>query len=557
MMFLLLLCLNYVSAHVRLVFTDEEFTLDNRPIRNASSASGDGRASVEGPCGGNLAWGANGSSSAEAGDEVTVKFNYGANHPSNANLLQARWACNQPSSNELKSVQYNMPIGNVNSLQPGQCASLRCPVSGQYPCAAPDAQIDNGYVFKCRIPSDALNQDCTLSIVDQRDWGGCLDISVSRSVAGVDQYTLDEHTGSYDYQAFSESVDVTSGAFASCCCGMTGGSFTVTKNNSNASLNGSIELTCPSLTGFSQLGLESSLTVTLNDVVMSPTTAFFRWVGSTTIKGYDFETILTDKKLFFNYKDSVSQLICDVMLDKEVRSTSVLGTTQACPENLVVDESGRSLKVNSNTDTTNNNSGTGLNNGNTAANNETTSSDDDAVVIVLLLLFIVFFACCFIAAYYNGWLTFGLKANSTAGDELIDIRRGTVMMSYEDGGSPGYKVDKYYPTADAPTSYEQPLKSSKRGRLGSVVTESNTVLPTLPSEPSEPCQTPWYYIPVDEDKTVGPVLFQELSNYCRHITYEVACSSLYVWNGEDVTEWVTIQEVNGLLEKLKAANTIE
>ena len=44
--------------------------------------------------------------------------------------------------------------------------------------AAPKAIVPGGYTVTLFKKDNAAAQDCTLSLADQRDWGGCVDVSV-------------------------------------------------------------------------------------------------------------------------------------------------------------------------------------------------------------------------------------------------------------------------------------------------------------------------------------------------------------------------------------------
>ena len=71
------------------------------PIRNANGATGNGRASVAGPCSGAGTFGANGIGSATDGETVTLNINYAAGHASAQNAFRMAFACGAPNENTM------------------------------------------------------------------------------------------------------------------------------------------------------------------------------------------------------------------------------------------------------------------------------------------------------------------------------------------------------------------------------------------------------------------------------------------------------------------------
>jgi len=166
--------LSRVNGHVKLFFSDDTIDLQSRPIRNAPSSESDGTMSTNGPCGvsdDTVLWGDNGFSTAEVGEDVFIKINYNGGHKSEENFFTGVFSCDRdvPQSS----------LVNTNLQIAVDCASVRCPVPGEYPCGAPDGNdFTEGYVFNCTIPSEAEGDTCTLAIIDQRDWGGCYDMLI-------------------------------------------------------------------------------------------------------------------------------------------------------------------------------------------------------------------------------------------------------------------------------------------------------------------------------------------------------------------------------------------
>ena len=93
-MTLLVLLAALTQGHVRLNYIDGS---DNA-IRNANSATGNGRGSVGGACGGQDIWGANGNSVGKDGQEFTLNIQYAAGH--NGAFAMA-YSCAGTSQNDL------------------------------------------------------------------------------------------------------------------------------------------------------------------------------------------------------------------------------------------------------------------------------------------------------------------------------------------------------------------------------------------------------------------------------------------------------------------------
>jgi len=164
-----------VEAHVKLFYSDNEVNLEGRPIRNAPAAASDGRMSTSGPCGtGDAVWGSNGYSFVEKGQDIQIKINYNGGHKSANNLFRGKFSC---GADETPFTQASL-AGNSEDLIPVMCTSVRCPTNS-YPCgAAIGNDFTEGYVFSCTVPDEAAGRNCSLAIVDQRDWGGCYDLFV-------------------------------------------------------------------------------------------------------------------------------------------------------------------------------------------------------------------------------------------------------------------------------------------------------------------------------------------------------------------------------------------
>merc|ERR1719454_2263968 len=123
------------------------------------------------------------------------------------------------------------PLGHVAmSFKPGQIGPIRNAggpaatyndngVDGGIP--APNAIVDGGYDITCNLPpqNNAAPLECTVALIDQRDWGGCVDISLN--AAGVPEppspppAPIVPNAGAYRMLA-TNSID-TSAADFTCC----------------------------------------------------------------------------------------------------------------------------------------------------------------------------------------------------------------------------------------------------------------------------------------------------------------------------------------------------
>ena len=67
------------------------------------------------------------------------------------------------------------------------CTCLKNGVDEGYPC--PDMRANDQGVITCRLPDQKIpvgdTADCTVSILDQRDWGGCVDVQMASALAAL------------------------------------------------------------------------------------------------------------------------------------------------------------------------------------------------------------------------------------------------------------------------------------------------------------------------------------------------------------------------------------
>lgn len=149
------------DAHVRQRY------LGSLSIRNANSATANGAASTSGPCGGQNTFGNNGINQVKVGQKVTVGIQYAAGHKSAANVFRLTYLCGKPGAQTLLSGP------NAKTTVPTQ------------PEPAADTTVVHNFEFT--IPATGTGADaqlCTISLLDQRNWGGCVDLQVG-TIAGA------------------------------------------------------------------------------------------------------------------------------------------------------------------------------------------------------------------------------------------------------------------------------------------------------------------------------------------------------------------------------------
>eukprot|EP00966_Prymnesium_polylepis_P203416 4712736-Prymnesium_polylepis.1 len=60
------------------------------------------------------------------------------------------------------------------------CTGKASGTASTYPVPAPNAIVPGGYELTCTLPTKnvATTTECTISVLDQRQWGGCVDVDV-------------------------------------------------------------------------------------------------------------------------------------------------------------------------------------------------------------------------------------------------------------------------------------------------------------------------------------------------------------------------------------------
>jgi len=149
------------EAHVRLIHK----SYFSRPIRNAPSAIADGTLSTSGPCGGSLKWGNATFSQVTEGENVSLVFAYNGGHQDPIlNMLRIAMVCGRPDS--------DAPLRN-KMLSIARTTSALVNAS-----ASSTAGYDLWVVIPPTNKTQANGTFCTISALDERQWGGCIDVEV-------------------------------------------------------------------------------------------------------------------------------------------------------------------------------------------------------------------------------------------------------------------------------------------------------------------------------------------------------------------------------------------
>lgn len=163
-------CTSLVDAHVRGIYVASSI----RSVGNAPQPAADGAYSVSGPCAGQNTFGRNGVNEVRAGDPVTVSMAYNGGHNAPANHFSLAFACGKPGDQSVF-----VASSGKNTANPVRPTTL----GAQYIAnnRAPGDQGTTPVQLTFTMPPAAAGADgdmCTISMLDQRDWGACVDFKV-------------------------------------------------------------------------------------------------------------------------------------------------------------------------------------------------------------------------------------------------------------------------------------------------------------------------------------------------------------------------------------------
>ena len=196
------------SGHVSMAYT-EGFS-----VRNANSPTGDGRHHVGNACGNVNDWGANGNSIGLDGMDIELNINYAAGHDSPNNVFEMAYSCDDTTGNAMNNAQ------KLTTADGCTCTSA---AGTGYPCDASDAIQPGGYTIKCTLPTQNLavgeEKQCTVALLDQRNWGGCTDVLMQSAAATLPPAPppapIVPNDGVYDITR-ATSIDTSASTFTCC-----------------------------------------------------------------------------------------------------------------------------------------------------------------------------------------------------------------------------------------------------------------------------------------------------------------------------------------------------
>ena len=272
---LLLLVYNTTThAHVRMSGSKQKYADNLLPIRNAPSIGADGRASVGGPCGGTKKWRPdNQPPEVLYGGKVQVSLEYAAGHESPSNLFVVTMACSSPDESDLVADSAKATI-----LSSAVCRTIEG--GTRYPVPAFTGR--DAKVIECSLPllsnlkgdqdgaPDENQGRCSLSVQDQRKWGGCVDfLYAAKLTAGGDAASAASTTppSAPLVEMISSTVTsiVTSGPPPKLpCCGLSSVDLTLSAGDTTSSGATTVRLSGSATGGNCNAGLKfPSNTITL------------------------------------------------------------------------------------------------------------------------------------------------------------------------------------------------------------------------------------------------------------------------------------------------------
>lgn len=306
------------SAHVSMVY------LDGQPgsIRNANSATGNGGASVNTPCGGATTFGSNGVGLAQDGDTVQLSMRYAAGHNG---AFRMAFACGAGDGSALEADAVALTAADNACTVTGAASAYGAGDGGGATAVGQDAMT-----ITCTLPeqNNAENIDCMIGVLDQRDWGGCVDISLASAAAALPPSPppapFVSSAGPY-YFSTRGMVDTSAGVVAGVgtfsCCGLSSGSLTVPDYTGGAdgttvvatfSSDAQAE-ECPATVPDKTVAPPAnSATETLSvSITLTTSENGNKLTGETTMANQPFEVIISSGELSFTNLGGDQPIICD------------------------------------------------------------------------------------------------------------------------------------------------------------------------------------------------------------------------------------------------------
>jgi len=162
--------------------TNGVYSYTNLPFRGAATSTSNTPASTDGPCGpAGTQWGSNGVTSVKPGQTMAIGLQYAQEHPSGgANTFQLAMVCGNNAVGT--SVQPLAVSTNANSAQNRlQYSVIHLADTDLNPRSF-------AFTFPTHTPDGTTitsGDQCTVAMLDQRDWGACLDFQVDFPVNQV------------------------------------------------------------------------------------------------------------------------------------------------------------------------------------------------------------------------------------------------------------------------------------------------------------------------------------------------------------------------------------
>jgi len=155
------------------------------PIRNANGPTGNGAGSVDGPCGGTNSFGQNGVGAVVDGDTVTLEINYAAGHTGAQQAFRMALSCGDTTENAVEALSAALTAqehGCTGSAGT-QTTTYIDNEDGVFGIPAPNGPGGGPYEVTCTLPLQGVQpgeeKDCVISLLENRQWGGCVDVKMS------------------------------------------------------------------------------------------------------------------------------------------------------------------------------------------------------------------------------------------------------------------------------------------------------------------------------------------------------------------------------------------
>ena len=305
------------SAHVSMVYLDGQVG----SIRNANGATGNGGASVNSPCGGATQFGSNGVGIAQDGETVTLSMRYAAGHNG---AFRMAFACGGGDGSALEADAAAL-TADGNACTVTGAASAYGAGQGGGATAIGQQAMD----ITCTLPvqNNAEPIDCIIGILDQRDWGGCVDISLASAADPLPPSPppapFVTSAGPY-YFSTRGAIDTSAGEVAGVgtfsCCGLSSGSLTVPEYAAGdgatviATFSADAQAeNCPATTPIKTVAPPPNTgTQTLTgSITLTASEGGNKLSGTTQMAGQPFEVIVNSGSLSFTNVGGDQPIICD------------------------------------------------------------------------------------------------------------------------------------------------------------------------------------------------------------------------------------------------------